>query len=295
MRIAIRNSVLRLPLRPRPASALPRQWRQRACVSDDAKLHPNPKVVPNTDPSSPRPSGNPERADHAGSPAEGVAPGSSNINAQNTERGPNMDQLPHVSEESAAMSKSMGTKGPQLEQGTPVGEVVKDDKEAAKNLPKVMRDALNKQNGGSRSFSTTARRSAEDLSSSTLEPNDPLFDLSATIREQYEQRRQVKSSNFGKLNRPQDRKDQDYPGQWYEIDREEAVKIAKRELPNPAVGRLDATWAVQEARGLRFAEPTTPRDKQRHMQRRYQGVVEQVTNMIMLHGMKARAQKVNQD
>ena len=38
--------------------------------------------------------------------------------------GPNMDNLPHVSEEAAAMSKAMGEKGPDIEgQGTPVQEV----------------------------------------------------------------------------------------------------------------------------------------------------------------------------
>lgn len=46
-------------------------------------------------------------------------------NAQNNldQKGPNMDQLPHVSEEAAAMSKSMGSEGPDLSQGTPVGDV----------------------------------------------------------------------------------------------------------------------------------------------------------------------------
>lgn len=39
------------------------------------------------------------------------------------EKGPNMDQMPHVSEEAAATSKVMGEKGPQVEQGTPVQEV----------------------------------------------------------------------------------------------------------------------------------------------------------------------------
>lgn len=38
-------------------------------------------------------------------------------------QGPNQDQLPHVSEEQAAIDKSMGDTPPDLEQGTPVQEV----------------------------------------------------------------------------------------------------------------------------------------------------------------------------
>lgn len=38
-------------------------------------------------------------------------------------KGPNMDQLPHVSEEQAALDKSMGETPPDIEQGTPVEEV----------------------------------------------------------------------------------------------------------------------------------------------------------------------------
>lgn len=40
-----------------------------------------------------------------------------------TPKGPNEDQLPHVSEEQAAIDKSMGATPPDLEQGTPIQEV----------------------------------------------------------------------------------------------------------------------------------------------------------------------------
>ena len=39
------------------------------------------------------------------------------------EKGPGMDQLPHVSEEAAAMGEIIGGGQPDLEQGTPVSEV----------------------------------------------------------------------------------------------------------------------------------------------------------------------------
>lgn len=38
-------------------------------------------------------------------------------------KGPNQDQLPHVSEEAAITSKITGEEGPELEQGSPVQEV----------------------------------------------------------------------------------------------------------------------------------------------------------------------------
>jgi len=39
-------------------------------------------------------------------------------------KGPNMDSLPHVSEEAAAMAQVTGTEGPNVEEhGTPVAEV----------------------------------------------------------------------------------------------------------------------------------------------------------------------------
>jgi len=38
-------------------------------------------------------------------------------------KGPNQEQLPHVSEEAAAVDKTMGGTGPEIEQGTPVQEV----------------------------------------------------------------------------------------------------------------------------------------------------------------------------
>ena len=41
--------------------------------------------------------------------------------------GPNQEQLPHVSEEAAAIGKITGQGGPEVEQGTPVEEVSPTD------------------------------------------------------------------------------------------------------------------------------------------------------------------------
>lgn len=38
-------------------------------------------------------------------------------------KGPNQEQLPHVSEEAAAVDKTMGREGPDIDHGTPVQDV----------------------------------------------------------------------------------------------------------------------------------------------------------------------------
>ncbi|KAI9733592.1 MAG: hypothetical protein M1834_003194 [Cirrosporium novae-zelandiae] len=78
-------------------------------------------------------------------------------------KGPNTDQLPHVSEEAAQIGEITGEGGPELEQGTPVQEILKRDNVPKEKLPKVMQDEMKKSsnqkpNNGTRSFSTLARR-----------------------------------------------------------------------------------------------------------------------------------------
>ncbi|KAJ5876869.1 hypothetical protein N7455_000334 [Penicillium solitum] len=83
---------------------------------------------------------------------------------------PTADQLPDVTEEANEISRIMDKEKrcdgipstPELDQGTPVEEILSRDKDALKHMPKVMRDAL-KKSGGSRSFSTSARSFMNDL------------------------------------------------------------------------------------------------------------------------------------
>ncbi|KAJ5920313.1 Sodium/sulfate symporter, partial [Penicillium verrucosum] len=83
---------------------------------------------------------------------------------------PTADQLPDVTEEANEISRIMDKEkrcdgipsSPELDQGTPVEEILSRDKDALKHMPKVMRDAL-KKSGGSRSFSTSARSLMNDL------------------------------------------------------------------------------------------------------------------------------------
>ncbi|KAL2698913.1 hypothetical protein AAEP93_010301 [Penicillium crustosum] len=90
---------------------------------------------------------------------------------------PTVDQLPDVTEEANEISRIMDKEKrcdgipstPELDQGSPVEEILSRDKDALKHMPKVMRDAL-KKSGGSRSFSTSARSLMNDLQGT--EPNN---------------------------------------------------------------------------------------------------------------------------
>jgi small subunit ribosomal protein S7 len=95
--------------------------------------------------------------------------------------GPNTQQGEHVSEEASKMANAMGQEGPDMQQGTPVQEILKDDKEARKQAPEVLKqDAKsgsagakpNTNPGGTRSFSTVSRRRME-VEPHTSPPMDP--------------------------------------------------------------------------------------------------------------------------
>ena len=269
-----------LALRPRRNFLSFRPFAQqpaRNASSQDPKLHPNPSVTPSTDPSSGTPSSNPARTDSQESDHSYDA-AQSNIDP----KGPNMEQLPHVNEEAAAMSKSMSEAGPAVEQGTPVQDVLKNeqDKEAYDRLPKVIKDSI--AQGQRRGFSTSTRRRVE-FSDMIRQFEDegppPGMDVQAAKQQQ--------------AARVPSREEQEYPGQYHEITEEEAIAIAKGELPHPLEMRKQAQVIAQERQGLKFAAPSTPVEKQRHLKRRYEGVIEQVTNLIMRHGKKSVAQRVN--
>ncbi|KAM3416974.1 hypothetical protein BST61_g8559 [Cercospora zeina] len=79
--------------------------------------------------------------------------------------GPNMEQAEHVSEEAAKMAKIQGGQGPDIEgQGTPVQDILKEEKDTRKNAPQVLKDdvkAGNTTKPQTRPFSTYARRRLE--------------------------------------------------------------------------------------------------------------------------------------
>lgn len=89
--------------------------------------------------------------------------GSKNIQPDE-QKFPTQDPLPSVPEEAAEISRIMekekscdGTpSSPELEQGSPVEQILSRDEQARKHMPKVMQDQIKKARG-SRSFSTSAR------------------------------------------------------------------------------------------------------------------------------------------
>ncbi|MCJ1372462.1 hypothetical protein MMC20_003686 [Loxospora ochrophaea] len=79
--------------------------------------------------------------------------------------GPNQEQLPHVSEEAATTGKITGEGGPEIDQGTPIQEIIQRDEDSKENAPQVIQDDINSSKSspaGSRSFSTSARHRQEE-------------------------------------------------------------------------------------------------------------------------------------
>jgi len=83
--------------------------------------------------------------------------------------GANESQLPHVTEEQAAMDEIMGETPPQTDdQSTPVAEILQRDQDAQKNAPEVFKKGMKKPGEGQqRSFSTSARRLEAELQSAS--------------------------------------------------------------------------------------------------------------------------------
>ncbi|KAI4127203.1 MAG: hypothetical protein LQ338_003322 [Usnochroma carphineum] len=99
------------------------------------------------------------------------------------EPGPNQEQLPHVSEEAAITGKITGEGGPEIEQGTPVQEILKRDEESQEKAPKVMQEQVQPTSPkGTRSFSTSTRPRQEAMISfedEGIETSGHKFDLPA--------------------------------------------------------------------------------------------------------------------
>ena len=94
---------------------------------------------------------------------------------------PTQDPLPSVTEEAAQTSQIMekekscdGTpSSPELEQGTPVEQILQRDEKARKHMPKIMQEQFKK--GGSRSFSTSARSYQSEVENvGNVEANDQM-------------------------------------------------------------------------------------------------------------------------
>ncbi|KAK5116813.1 hypothetical protein LTR85_009073 [Meristemomyces frigidus] len=177
--------------------------------------------------------------------------------AQQGQTGPNMQQAEHVSEEAAKMSQIMGTgDGPDIEgQGTPVQDILKEDEEARKQAPQVMKDSLKNpqsaQNAkpSKRPFSTLARRPAPDMAADSFNAS------------------QLEPSMIP-------------------TEAQRAAYTAEPQVPEPA------SQAIQEEKtGHNFPLPALPLPPNSHKDHRYDPVVQQVTNLLMRDGKKAAAQR----
>ncbi|PNS16426.1 37S ribosomal protein S7, mitochondrial [Sphaceloma murrayae] len=160
-----------------------------------------------------------------------------------------MQQEDHVSEEAAKMASITGGEGPDLSQGTPVQDILKEDKEAQKDAPQVLKDSIkNNQKPPkpqSRPFSTLARRQQEMATHSEAEVPPPEF-----------LQQSLDSSPFSDLSQ------YNFPG------------------------HLDPS-----EQGVKFGMPDLPIPARNHKDFRYDPVVDQVTNLMMQHGEKAKAQR----
>ncbi|KAF2220481.1 ribosomal protein S7 domain-containing protein [Elsinoe ampelina] len=159
-----------------------------------------------------------------------------------------MKQQEHVSEEAAKMAKMTGGEGPDLEQGTPVQDILKEDKEAQKDAPQVLKDSIKSKQSPpkpqSRPFSTYARRQ-QDMQMHQGEPELPPPDFLQTSQAPVEDLTHFNLAQDSSLT-------------------EEGVKFGLPDLPIPA---------------------------RNHKDYRYDPVVDQVTNLMMRHGEKAKAQR----
>lgn len=162
--------------------------------------------------------------------------------------GPNMEPQEHVSEEAAKTAKVMGGQGPDLDQGTPVQDILKEDKEARKDAPQVIKDSIKSgqkpPKPQSRPFSTSARQMRPDVESTELpDYNDAL-----------------------PLTRPES-------------------------LETLPVTSNSSVAVVEENAGHKFGLPAIPLPNNMHKDYRYEPIVDQVTNLMMQHGEKAKAQR----
>lgn len=167
-----------------------------------------------------------------------------------------MQQQEHVSEEAAKMAKIQGQEGPDMEAGTPIQEVMVEEKETRKDAPEVVKEDLEKgktnvqpntEVGGSqkRSFSTFARRrlEVEGTSSGAGLPDHMI--PSAEERARFAENQQSTTS----------------------------VTETVQQLQRP---------------GLKFPAPTQPPT---NMKERHDPIIIQFTNLLMRDGKKSVAEK----
>ena len=160
-------------------------------------------------------------------------------------------------------------------------ELVDGDKDVEKHLPQVMKDQMNdkKDNGssGTRSYSTLARR---PVNANT--PAARYFSTSRRLPISVEQEYALSDRPAWQPAPPQARaqEEEDVDEEYDDDDGDFGYEPDDDEMGGVV------------AQGHKFGMPPNPMPKQSHLRKRYDPLVEQVTNLLMRHGKKAAAQKV---
>ncbi|KAF1992044.1 ribosomal protein S7 [Aulographum hederae CBS 113979] len=179
-------------------------------------------------------------------------------------KGPNTETLPSISEEAASMASTAGTEGPDLEQGTPVEEVVQNDKEAIDKLPQVMKDDVKNKNG-TRSYSTFASSGRQ-------------YSTSAIQRQEITKQPGTLAQN-------------DIIAMTRQQEAEEARLIEEYSLDRELANMAEPEAVVEDLSGLKFGMPKMPLPPGSHYKDRYDPLVDQLVGLMIQDGKKSIAQQ----
>lgn len=190
--------------------------------------------------------------------------------------GESMVNIPHVSEEDAAIKSSMGEQPPELDQGTKVSEAVKGDKEAQENLPKVMQDAMKKKEGMPNKSPQT--RPYSTLSRAQLS-NTGRRSYSTTISRQQAGRPTTRGAFRDNVTEE-------------DLALEKEALLTSNQLAVEEAAFDDELSMVDEDQGVKFGLPTLPLPPGSNLKKRYEPIVDQVTKLLMRDGKLSAAQRV---
>lgn len=210
--------------------------------------------------------------------------------------GPNMEQLPHVSEEAASMAKITGKQGPELEQGTKIQEKAKEDKELQDALPQVMKDQMKKEgssggsSGQSRGFSTLARVRAMELAKGSrgfstvtnVRWEQHQAGISAPDNNAVIQGAEAQQFSNGASFYDEPRNDDEEEEEFDDDEGEFEWEPDEDELQGGLVMKP----------GNKFGPVELPLPPQSNLRRRYDTIIDQVTKLMMRDGKLSVAQRV---
>ncbi|PGH16802.1 hypothetical protein AJ79_01446 [Helicocarpus griseus UAMH5409] len=311
-----------LPLRPACTSVL--TYRSSSSSSKDAKSGASAGAV-----------GEQEKEQVPGEPRKIV-----DEKGEVVAEGSAKDALGHVSEEAAEMAEIMGrgrdkaecgeVGGPELQQGSMVGDILKRDEDALKNAPKVLRDQMKSTSSwpsGSRSYSTSTQPQPQPTAKSPYSLVEIKGKLEAYHRAAEEEKVKalIDATEFslahyqshvavGKLierisklppsppagaasPQKQGKGPEQSEGKLEAIQRAAKLALNKRntDMLNSELGeiikeRLEQRLKEGIPEGLKYPVPENL-PRSENLKHRYDPMIDQFTKMIMRHGKLSAAQK----